>query len=85
MTRLDTGPQPDGSRTEKQWYNATGEDAGIIRMQLNFARSEGVDKEDRVKAFAAALKEARRLESDLYRYASEAFDIEREEIDAVRT
>jgi|1185.fasta_scaffold232887_1 hypothetical protein len=78
----DTGPQTDGTRTDKQWFNATGEDAGIIKMQLGFAR-DAEDHEERVKAFAVALKEARRLESDIYRYASEVFDIPRDEIDAV--
>jgi hypothetical protein len=74
----DTGPLPDGSRTTEQWINAMGEDVGLVRSYVKRSL-EGED--DPALMIALALKEARRLQSDLYRFARESLGIGREEID----
>lgn len=76
----DTGPEKDGRRTAEQWINAMAEDTGIIAH--NIAQTvKYPDDTDIARNIAVALKEARRLQSDIYRFAKEVHDISREEID----
>lgn len=85
----DTGPQADGHRSEGQWLNAMAEDMGIIRRNIEdvaFPRERAMDQSrDKSLSFAVALKESRRLTSDIYRYAQEVHGITREEIDRHHT
>lgn len=68
-------------RNLEEWRQAVNEDISIIAYQLKeSAREETVD---RALHFALALKEARRLQNDIYRIASEIFDIDRKTIDDV--
>lgn len=79
----DTGPKEDGTRTKGQWLNAMAEDIGIIRSHiLNVAHRS--DEFDISKEIAIAIKESRRLTNDLYRFAREIFEIERDAIDEHR-
>lgn len=61
-----------------------GQDAGIIRQQLQSTLEEDLPEDEKVKACAVAAKEARRLERDIYRFAQEVHGIEREAINAIR-
>ena len=75
-------------RTREQWLHEVEHDQRIVLDQLRIvledpvAQASGRDAEDRVKAAALALKEARRVVSDIYRAAAVA-GIARDEIDAV--
>lgn len=80
----DTSKNPDGTRGPEQWMNAIGEDTGIIRLQLKETVDEQIkDQIDIPKNIAVALKEVRRLESDIYRFAQEVHGIDRKTIDDV--
>ena len=74
----DAGPGEDGRRSAEQWLNAVCEDAAIVRTQLESTLREGRDK---TLAIAVALKEARRMQHDIYRFAHEVHGISRHEID----
>lgn len=84
----NAGPQDDGTRTADQWWAAMGEDVAIVRTHMRRVINADVidaDKETITKEVALARKEARRLVSDIERFAKEIHGIEREEIDKVRT
>jgi hypothetical protein len=85
MAFPDTGPQKDGTRTEEQWFNAMGQDVAIIHTNLLEIRDGHATGGDITRNLAIVLKEARRLESDIYRYAREIHDISKEDIHSIRT
>jgi len=78
----DTGPREDGTRSARQWLNAIDEDIGIMTGCLVDAVETSHPDLERAQKFAIALKEARRLQSDIYRFADEVFKIPREVIDS---
>jgi len=80
----DEGPRPDGTRTAAQWLAAMGEDAAIIREKVREVIMMD-DPEEVSKTLALALKEAQRLQRDIYRYGEEAYGIARDAIDRARS
>jgi hypothetical protein len=73
-------------RTEAEWIKEMGEDVSIIHSKLREIKEGHVQDIGEVTLnIAIALKEARRLQSDLYRYAQDVFGITREEIDEIHT
>jgi hypothetical protein len=68
-------------RTIEQWKHEIAEDQGLVREHVEEALSG--DHPDAARCWALALKEARRMEADLYRMAS-VVGVERAAIDAVR-
>lgn len=67
-----------------QWKKEIEQDVSILRFHLSRrVLEELLDPEERIKSFAMALKETRRLESDIYRLANDVYEISRQEIDAV--
>lgn len=85
MSFPDTGPQEDGTRTAAQWLAAMGEDVGMVNYQVKETLREESDAEYKAVCLAVALKEARHLQSDIYRFAKEVHGIERATIDEIRT
>lgn len=77
----DTGPYEDGRRSAAQWLSVVREDAGIVHAQLASTLNEGSDKSDKARCIAVALKEARRMHSDIYRFAQEVHGLSRDAID----
>lgn len=88
----DTGPGDDGRRTEDQWLAAMSEDTALLTMQVMQTTTgrlkrltDGMTDTERREfialRIAIALKEARRLTSDLYRYADEVHGIDRNTIE----
>jgi hypothetical protein len=69
------------ARTRDEWVQAMGEDVKLINYYLRLRRE---DEEPTALSFAMALKEARRLQSDIYRYAHDIYGISKEDIDAER-
>lgn len=78
---FDAGPGGDRRRSAPQWLNAIREDAGIVHAQLESTLSAGSAK---VGCLTVALKEARRMQSDIYRFAQEVHGLSRHEIDQRR-
>lgn len=74
-------PWPD--RSVEEWKKELAEDMSLIKTYVNWALHEG-DNGDPVVNWAMALKESRRLTSDLYRVAEKA-GITGEDIDRQRT
>jgi hypothetical protein len=76
-------PWPD--RSIEEWFVELGEDIGLINFHIRRALLglDGDPDEDPTTSFAVAVKESRRMTSDLYRMAEKA-GISREDIDAVR-
>ena len=87
MSWPDTGPGEDGRRTAAQWVNAITEDMTLINTNIGrtlpYELALGEPSTDKVRSVAIALKEARRLQSDIYRFAEEIHGITREQIDRV--
>lgn len=79
----DTEPRKDGSRSAGAWKACIYEDTGIVRYSIDEIEKYPGEVDVTAK-IAVALKEARRLQSDLYRYAREVHGIDREAIDKVR-
>jgi hypothetical protein len=78
----DTSPDlPDGRRSAERWLAAVHEDAGIVQLQLEATLREGANKLD---CLGSALHEARRMVSDIYRFASEVHGLRRDDIDGAR-
>lgn len=71
---------PDGTRDADQWANTVAEGIGIIEFHLRHALDPNAAEDVRVGAIRQVAKEARRLESDVYRIASEVWGLSREEI-----
>lgn len=65
------------TRTLEEWKKEVDQD---VRLIVNYLREAERDK-DKALRLALALKEARRLQSDIYRIGSEVYGIDREEID----
>lgn len=81
----DTDKNEDGTRSAAAWKACIYEDTGIVRLCLDEIEKYGdSDEIDVTQRIAVALKETRRLESDLYRYADEVHGIDRQALDAVR-
>lgn len=74
---------PDGRRSAGRWLAAIREDAGIIGFTLENTLKHP-DEFDNTQSIRYALKEARRLESDIYRFADEVHGIDRKTIDDTR-
>lgn len=77
----DTGPGEDGRRSAAQWLNAVREDAAIVHMQLASTLEEGSDRSNKARCIAVALKEARRMQHAIYRFAEEVHGLSRHETD----
>jgi hypothetical protein len=77
----DTGPDADGRRSSAQWLNAVREDAGIVHAQLESSLRAGSDP---ARCIAVALRETRRMQSDIYRFAQEVHGLSRAEVDQQR-
>jgi hypothetical protein len=67
-------------RDLKEWKKEIGDDMSLINRYLGDTDEEG---SHRPKSFALALKEARRLQSDIYRVARDVYGLSREDIDAI--
>lgn len=65
-------------RTLEEWKREVDDDINLVVHKLREAESED---SDRPMCLALALKEARRLQSDIYRIGSEVWGINRDEID----
>lgn len=74
----DTGPREDGTRSQEQWLNCIREDLGIIWS--NVKETTEVDSEEVRTLLENALKESRRLTSDIQRLAEEVHEIPRNEL-----
>jgi hypothetical protein len=66
-------------RDRDQWRRELRTDVGLIHYHI----TDHGGGTPNARSFAVALKEARRLESDLYRMARDVYGIERSDIDAI--
>lgn len=73
----DTGPDEDGRRSAAQWLSAVHEDAAIVHTQLESSLAGGADV---ARCFAVALKEARRMQNDIVRFALEVHGLSQADI-----
>jgi hypothetical protein len=79
----DSGPQPDGTRTARQWMTAMGQDANLIATYLRESMTPDRPRELVARDVALARKEAQRLLSDIRRFADEVHGLSKEDVDRV--
>lgn len=65
-------------RDRNQWLKEINEDFALIHYFLVHENPPSA------RDIAMAIKEARRLQSDIYRFARDCYDINREEIDDIK-
>jgi len=77
------------SRTKDEWLLEIKEDLMILMAHIERASTDADGNGDgptyAAQYFAGAVKEAKRVQSDIYRFAKEVYGIEAHEIDEKRT
>lgn len=70
-------------RTYDEWYKEIHEDMNCIHTSFVVINDDKTLLPTKTRQIAYMLKEARRLQSDIYRMAQEVYDIDKETIDDV--